>query len=74
MEHSFLEVGDLHVVSSGEVVGISWILSWAGEGSPSLVEERIRASCSWPNPVSNVWVKETGAKVPGVEGVVKTMN
>ena len=26
LEHSFLEVGDLHVVNSGDVSGISWIL------------------------------------------------
>ena len=74
LAHSFLKVGDLHVVNSGQVVGIGWILGWAGEGIPSLVEERIRVSCSWVNPVSDVRVKETGAKVPGVEGVVKTMN
>ena len=64
----------MNVVNSDQVVGISWILGWAGEGIPSLVEERIRDSCNWPNPVSDVWEKETGDKVPGVEGVVKTMN
>ncbi len=64
----------MHVVNSGQVVGISWILGWAGEGISSLVEKRISVSCSCPNTVSDVRVKETGAKVPDVEGVVKTMN
>ena len=38
LAHSFLKVGDLHVVNSGEVVGIRWILGWSGEGIPSSVE------------------------------------
>ncbi len=74
LANSFLKVGDLHVVSSDQVVDISWIMGWAGEGSPSLVEERIRVSCSWSNPFSDVRVKEAGTKIPGVGGVVKTMN
>ena len=41
---------------------------------PGLVEESKRASSCWPDSLGDVQLKETGAKVPGVEHVVETMN
>jgi len=37
-------------------------------------KERERASSCWPDSLSDVCLEETGAKVPGVEDVVETMN
>ena len=74
LEYSFLEVGDLHVVNSGDVSGISWILGWPGEDIPSSVEERKRVSSCWPDSFHNVRMEVAGSKRVCVEDVVKTMN
>ncbi len=67
-------MGDLHVVSPGEVVSIRRVLGGTRQTCPSLVEQRECASSWWPDSFGDMWREEASSEVASVLPIVVAMN